>query len=206
MAGTVPRQRRCPRVSKQVPPRAGIALWVSIATAVCGLAAAIVYTTVTGIASRVRAASQLTQQTLEQSIPAVSVIHGKRGAPAEEVVLPGNVQAYVATPIYARTNGYLKKWYFDIGARVKAGQLLAEIETPEIDRQLDQARADLATAQANYDLSHITALRYQSLFESDAGDKQDVDDRMGDQQAKKAMGDSATFNVKRLEETQSFQK
>ncbi len=134
------------------------------------------------------------------------MIHPKRGAAAEEVVLPGNAQAYVATPIYARTNGYLKNWYFDIGAHVKAGQLLAEIETPEVDRQLDQARADLATAQANYDLSQTTAARYQSLFKSDSVAKQDVDDRVGDLQAKKAMVDSATFNVRRLEETQHFQK
>ena len=140
------------------------------------------------------------------AVPTVAVIHPKRGATAEEVVLPGNAQAYVATPIYARTNGYLKIWYFDIGAHVKAGQLLAEIETPEVDRQLDQARADLATAQANYDLSRTTAARYQTLFKSDSVAKQDVDDKVGDLQAKKAMVDSATFNVRRLEETQRFQK
>jgi RND family efflux transporter MFP subunit len=136
----------------------------------------------------------------------VTVIHPKKGAMAEEVVLPGNAQAYVATPIYARTNGYLKTWNFDIGARVKSGQLLAEIETPEIDRQLDQARADLATAQANYDLSQSTATRYQSLFKTDSVAKQDVEDKVGDLHAKKAMVDSATFNVRRLEETQRFQK
>jgi len=121
-------------------------------------------------------------------------------------VLPGNAQAYVATPIYARTNGYLKTWYFDIGAHVKAGQLLAEIETPEVDRQLDQARADLATAQANLDLSQITADRYQSLLKSDSVAKQDVEDRVGDLHAKKAMVDSATYNVRRLEEMQHFQR
>ena len=140
------------------------------------------------------------------AVPTVSVVHPRRGAATEEVVLPGNAQAYVATPIYARTNGYLKNWYFDIGAHVKAGELLAEIETPEVDRQLDQARADLATAQANYDLSQITAARYQALFKSDSVAKQDVDDRVGDLQAKKAMVDSAAYNVRRLEETQHFQK
>ena len=120
--------------------------------------------------------------------------------------MPGNAQAYVATPVWARTNGYLKAWYFDIGAHVKAGQLLAEIETPEVDKELDQARADLATAQANYDLSQTTATRYQSLFKSDSVAKQDVDDRVGDLNAKKAMVDSAKYNLQRLEEMQRFEK
>jgi RND family efflux transporter MFP subunit len=134
------------------------------------------------------------------------VIHPKRGEAFEALVLPGSAQAYVATPIYARIDGYLKVWYFDIGAHVKSGQLLAEIDTPEVDRQLDQARADLATAQANYELSRTTAARYQTLFKTDSVAKQDVEDRVGDLQAKKAMVDSATFNVRRLEETQRFQK
>jgi RND family efflux transporter MFP subunit len=188
------------------PPRLPIAAWLAMAVVVCGVAGAIVYAIRTGIASRVHAASTLKEQTLEMAVPTVTVIHPKRGAAAEEVVLPGNAQAYVATPIYARTNGYLKAWYFDIGAHVKAGQLLADIETPEVDRQLDQARADLATAQANYDLAGTTAARYQSLFKSDSVAKQDVDDKVGDLQAKKAMVDSAAFNVRRLEETQRFQK
>ena len=159
-----------------------------------------------GIQSRVRAASALKRATLEMATPTVSVVHPKSESPDEEVVLPGNMQGYVASPVYARTNGYLKKWYFDIGARVKAGQLLAEIETPEIDRQLDQARADLATARANYQLAQTTADRYQSLFKSDSVSKQDVEDKVGDLEAKKAMVDSATFNMRRLEETQAFQK
>ncbi|HZT33673.1 MAG TPA: efflux RND transporter periplasmic adaptor subunit [Bryobacteraceae bacterium] len=188
------------------PPRLSVVSWIGIAVVLCGLAAAIAYQIVTGISSRVHASSRLRQQTLEMAVPTVAVIHPRRGAPIEEVVLPGNAQAYVATPIYARINGYLKVWYFDIGAHVKAGQLLAEIETPEVDRQLDQARADLATARANYDLARITAERYQNLFKSDSVAKQDVDDKVGDLQAKKAMLDSATFNVRRLEETQRFQK
>ena len=103
------------------------------------------------IAGRVHAADTLKRETLDMAIPAVSVVHPKRGVPVEEVMLPGNAQAYVATPVWARTSGYLKAWYFDIGAHVKAGQLLAEIETPEVDKDLDQARADLATAVANYE-------------------------------------------------------
>ncbi|MGO9262652.1 MAG: efflux RND transporter periplasmic adaptor subunit [Bryobacteraceae bacterium] len=188
------------------PPRLSMVFWLAIAVVICAVAGAIAYTVSTGIAARVHAASTLKQQTLEMAVPTVTVIHPKRGAVAEEVVLPGNAQAYVATPIYARINGYLKTWNFDIGAHVKSGQLLAEIETPEVDRQLDQARADLATAQANYELSQTTATRYQTLFKSDSVAKQDVDDRVGDLQAKKAMVDSATFNVRRLEETQRFQK
>ena len=198
-------ETRDPRQSKR-PPRLPAAFWLGIAVVICAAAGAIAYTIATGIASRVHAASALKHETLEMAVPTVAVIHPKRGATAEEVVLPGNAQAYVATPIYARINGYLKTWYFDIGAHVKAGQLLAEIETPEVDRQLDQARADLATAQANYDLSKTTAARYQTLFKSDSVAKQDVEDKVGDLQAKKAMVDSATFNVRRLEETQRFQK
>lgn len=190
----------------QPPPRLSIAFWLGIALVLCTVAGALAYAISIGIASRVHAATTLKQQTLEMAVQAVNVVHPKRGAMAEEVVLPGNAQAYVATPIYARTNGYLKTWYFDIGAHVKSGQLLAEIETPEVDRQLDQARADLATAQANYDLSQTTAARYQTLFKSDSVAKQDVEDKLGDLQAKKAMVDSATFNVRRLEETQHFQK
>jgi RND family efflux transporter MFP subunit len=188
------------------PPRLSIAFRVGIAVVFCAVAGAIAYTVITGIAARVHAASTLKQQTLEMAVSTVSVIHPKRGAMAEEVVLPGNAQAYVATPVYARIDGYLKTWYFDIGAHVKSGQLLAELETPEVDRQLDQARADLATAQANLDLSKTTAARYQALFQSDSVAKQDVEDHVGDLEAKKATVDSAAFNVKRLEETQHFQK
>jgi RND family efflux transporter MFP subunit len=190
----------------QTTPRLPAALWVAIAIVTCGLGVAIAYTVTTGIASRTHAATTLKQQTLQMAVPTVTVVHPRRGAKAEEVVLPGNAQAYVATPIYARTNGYLKKWYFDIGAHVKSGQLLAEIETPEVERQLEQARADLATAQANYNLSQTTAARYQSLFKSDSVARQDVEDKVGDQLAKKAMVDSATSNVRRLEELEGFQK
>ena len=121
-----------------------------------------------------RPRTRLKRQTLDMAIPTVTVIHPKaRRGGRKRSCLPGNAQAYVATPIYARTNGYLKTWYFDIGAHVKAGQLLAEIETPEVDRQLDQARADLATAQANYDLSQTTAdalsVAVQKRFGGQAG-------------------------------------
>jgi RND family efflux transporter MFP subunit len=159
-----------------------------------------------GLAWRVRADAVLQRQTLEANFANVAVLHPKPAAASEEVVLPGSMQAFVATPVFARTSGYLRKWYFDIGSHVKAGDLLAEIETPEIDRQLDQARADLATAQANYRLAQTTAERYQSLLQSESVSRQDVEDKVGDLQARKAMVDSATYNVRRLEETQRFQK
>jgi RND family efflux transporter MFP subunit len=169
--------------------------------------AALLYSAIrSGIRSRVRALTALAQATLDMAVPSVQVIHPQPSSAAEELVLPGDAQAFVATPIFARVNGYLKKWYCDIGTHVKAGQLLAEIETPEIDQQLDQARADLATAQANYALALTTADRYQNLLKTQSVARQDVDNKVGDMHAKKAIVDSATSNVRRLAETQRFQK
>jgi len=161
---------------------------------------------IAGVLPRVKARSALKIATNDLAIPTVSVARPKLGAPQTEIVLPGNIQAFTDSPIYARTNGYLKKWYVDIGARVKANQLLAEIETPEVDQELDQARADLNTAEANFALSKITADRYQDLLKTDSVSKQDVDNANGDYAAKKAMVAAAQSNVKRLEELQSFEK
>jgi RND family efflux transporter MFP subunit len=175
--------------------------WIAIL--VLAIVAAIV---VSGVLPRIHARADLDKETAEMAIPTVSVVHPKRGAPAQEVVLPANVQAYIDSPIYARTNGYLKHWYVDIGARVKAGQLLADIETPEVDQQLRQSRADLATAEANLNLSKITATRYADLLKSDSVSQQDADNAAGDFAAKQATVQSAQANVKRLEELQSFEK
>jgi RND family efflux transporter MFP subunit len=123
----------------------------------------------------------------------------------DEIVLPGNIQAFTIAPVYARTSGYLKKWYVDIGGRVKSGQLLAEIETPEVDKQLDQARADLTTAQANLKLAEITMNRDLGLLK-DAIPKQDVDNAVGAYEADKSIVVSQTANVKRLEQLVSFEK
>jgi RND family efflux transporter MFP subunit len=161
---------------------------------------------VAGIVPRRRARAALRDETYDLAIPTVSIVHPKLGAPQSEIVLPGNIQAFTDSPIYARTNGYLKKWYVDIGTRVTSGQLLADIETPEVDQQLDQARADLNTAQANFKLSEITAARYQDLLKTDSVSKQEVDNANGDFEAKKAMVASAQYNVKRLEQVQSFEK
>ena len=159
-----------------------------------------------GISSRRKANAQLSQETQELAIPTVSVIHPKAGAPQQEIVIPGDMQPYTDAPIFARTNGYLKKWYADIGANVKAGQLLAEIDSPEVDQQLQQARADLATAQANLSLAEITATRYKDLLKTDSVAQQDVDNATGNLDARRTATESAQSNVKRLEQLQSFEK
>jgi len=146
----------------------------------------------------------LANETEAASVPTVAVIHPSVEAGDENLVLPGTLQAYVESPIYARTNGYLRKWYHDIGTRVNKGELLADIDTPEVDQQLGQARADLNTSQANAHLSDITATRYTDLLKTDGVSKQEVDNAMGDQAAKRATVQSSEANVRRLEELESF--
>lgn len=159
-----------------------------------------------GIIPRLKAKAALRQQTESASEPAVTVVHPKRTNSSEEVVLPGNIQAFMDAPIYARTSGYLKKWYFDIGSHVKSGQLLAEIESPEVDQQLQQAREELGTAQANLKLAQLTAERYSDLLKSDSVAKQDVDNAVQTAAARVTTVRSAEANVKRLEELVSFEK
>src|SRR5215470_12742849 len=161
---------------------------------------------VAGILPRVKARATLHSETAELAVPTVLVTHAKQSASGQEIILPANVQAFSDAPIYARTNGYLKKWYVDIGAHVNAGQLLAEIEAPEVDQQLHQARADLETAKANLDLSRITSDRYAGLLQSDSVSRQDADNAAGDFAAKRATVQSEEANVRRLQELQSFQK
>lgn len=146
----------------------------------------------------------LAEETEKLAIPTVSVTHPAAEPPQEDLVLPSTLQAYVESPIYARTNGYLKKWYHDIGSRVQQGELLADIDTPEVDQQLLQARADLNTARANEKLSEITARRYEELIKTDGVSKQEVDNAVGDYAAKVASAASAEANVHRLEELESF--
>lgn len=161
---------------------------------------------VAGVLPRIQARTTLRHETGQLAVPVVNVIAPKAASPQQEVVLPANVQAYIDAPIYARTTGYLKRWYVDIGARVKAGQLLAEIDTPEINQQLRQSRADLATSQANLNLSKITAERYAGLLKSNSVSQQEADNASGDFQAKQAAALSAEANVHRLQDLQSFQK
>jgi RND family efflux transporter MFP subunit len=157
-----------------------------------------------GISSREKALADLGRETHELAVVTVAVTHPSKGSAAEDVTLPGNIQAFTDAAIFARTTGYLKARHADIGSRVKAGQMLAEIDTPEIDQQLLQARADLASAQANAKLAKTTADRYEDLMKSDSVSRQDLDNAQGNYEAKQAAVLSADANVKRLEAMQKF--
>jgi RND family efflux transporter MFP subunit len=159
-----------------------------------------------GIAPRLKARQTLRQETERSAAPMVSVLKATRSAPAEEVVLPGNIQAYVDAPIYARTSGYLKHWYFDIGAHVKQGELLAEIESPEVDQQLSQSREEVNTAKANLQLAQLTSSRYTELFKTDSVAKQEVDNAVQNAAARAAEVKSAEANVARLQQMVDFEK
>ena len=161
---------------------------------------------VAGVLQRLSARTKLENQTTELAAPDVLAAPPQQGKPTEEVVLPGNIFAYVDSPIYARTNGYLKKWYFDIGAHVKQGQLLAEIESPEVDQQLAQAKADLLTAEANAKYAQATSARYQDLVKSDAVSQQDMENFTTQASATSTAVKSAEANVQRLNELVSFEK
>src|SRR6202051_4123300 len=159
-----------------------------------------------GIWSRVRANSKLRTETSQVALTAVSVVQPERTTPAQEIILPGNVQPFITSPIYSRTNGYLQKWYVDIGAHVKQGQLLAVIETPEVDQQLEQSLSNLNTAKANLALAEITKNRYEGLLKSNAVAQQDVDNAVGNYNANTATVEAAQANVKQLQALQSFEK
>jgi RND family efflux transporter MFP subunit len=157
-----------------------------------------------GIVSRVSERETLATDTAELAIPTVSTINPTPSSAAEQLVLPGSVQAYNEAMIFARTNGYVRQWYTDIGTRVTKGQLLAEIDTPEVDQQLRQARADLATAQANFQLAHTTDQRWRDLLATNSVSHQAADSAAGDASAKKAALASAEANVARLSDLESF--
>jgi RND family efflux transporter MFP subunit len=159
-----------------------------------------------GIRERKAAAESLVQVTQASATAQVSVVHPRMNGKSEELVLPANIQAFVEAPIYARTHGYLKRWYFDIGAHVPQGQLMAEIDTPEVDQQLAQARADLKNVQANLELARTTADRWQSLLAKHAVSKQETDQAVSDFASKQAAVDSSAANVRRLEQLQSYEK
>src|SRR5690349_14038899 len=184
-------------------PRRGFRLGAPLLVMGLLLFAVLVYN---GLTTRTKAAADLKQDTVAAATPTVAVVQPKHGDAAEEVVFPGNVRAYTDAAIYARTNGYLKKWYVDIGTRVETGKLLAEIETPEVDQQLQQARAELATAEANLQLAQSTAERWKELVATDSVSKQETDEKVGDLNAKKAMVESGRANVKRLEQLHAFGK
>jgi len=161
---------------------------------------------VSGILQRVDTSAALRTETAEMALPTISVVSPQRAAPSQEIILPGNVQPYITAPIFSRTNGYLQAWYFDIGAHVKKGQLLAVIATPEVDQQLGQSRSNLSTAEANLRLAEITKNRYQGLLNSNAVSQQDVDNAVGTYNANKSIVEADQANVKQLEALQSFEK
>jgi len=146
----------------------------------------------------------LASETERLAVPTVAVTHPALEPDQEDLVLPSTLQAYVESPIYARTTGYLKKWYYDIGSHVKKGALLADIDTPEVDQELSQARENLNTSMANVNLSKITASRYSELLRSDSVSKQEADNALGDLAAKTATVRSAEANVRRLQDLESF--
>jgi RND family efflux transporter MFP subunit len=183
------------------PAKQKRARWIIVA-----VAAVVAVLAAQGIWSRHDAHAALERDAEHASQTSVEVVRPQKSTAGLDLVLPGNVQAFLDTPIYARTNGYLKTWYADIGAKVKNGQLLAEIDTPEVDDQLRAARADLANANANYALAKSTADRWTEMLKSKSVSKQETDEKVGDMLAKKGTLDAARFNVARLEKTQSFQK
>jgi RND family efflux transporter MFP subunit len=171
-----------------------------------GAAAVVIVVVAWGIWSRTSAQAALVHATNDAAVATVSVVKAAPGPAVEEIVLPGTVQAEVETPIYARTNGYLKRWYADIGAKVKAGTLLAEIDSPEVDQQLRQAKADLLTAQANSRIAGDTAKRVHALLPSQSVSVQQDDEASADAAAKAAAVVSAQANVERLQQLVGFER
>jgi RND family efflux transporter MFP subunit len=175
--------------------------WLGMAIAFILVAAAFI----SGVWSRVSARKTLNAETAQVALTAVAVVTPQQTAPAEEIVLPGNVQPFITSPIYARTSGYLRKWTVDIGAHVKKGQLLAVIETPEVDQQLQQSFSNLNTAKANLALAETTKNRYEGMIRSNAVSQQDVDNAVGTYNANKAIVEANQANVKQLQALQSFE-
>lgn len=159
-----------------------------------------------GIFDRLQAQSELKREAEQESVMPVDVTLPKSGTSGEDLILPATLQAFTETPIYARTSGYLKRWYADIGAHVKAGDLLAEIDTPELDQQTRQAEADLKTAIANNELAQIAARRWRDLASTNAVSKQDVDNHVADAEAKEAAVASYRANLDRLRELKRFER
>src|ERR1700682_2404352 len=176
--------------------------WLALSIALIATAALLI----AGIWSRVRASAKLRTETSQVALTPVSVVSPEQATPAQEIILPGNVQPFITSPIYSRTNGYLGKWYADIGARVKKGQLLAVIDTPEVDQQVEQSMSNLNTAKANLSLAEITKSRYEGLLKSNAVAQQDVDNAVGAYNANKAIVEAAQANLKQLQALQSFEK
>lgn len=190
-----------PPPTKKPPLSGAKALLLAFVLVVGAVALAIL-----GIVPRVRARTALRQQTEELAAPAVIVARPQPGRLSQELVLPGNIQAFTDSPIYARTSGYLKSWAFDIGAHVRKGQRLAVIESPELDQQLAQARADLATTQANSVYAKTQSTRYEELLGQNAVSKQDTDNFRAQANSTRNQVQAAEANVRRLQQLTGFEK
>jgi RND family efflux transporter MFP subunit len=211
-----PNERRAPQAGHQTGPEAGHdheaapeQKAIAGGTAITGLVVLLVVAVVLvgwGILSRRNANTVLAEHTNDLAAPSVIALTAKQGAPVDSFLLPGNVTAYTDSPIFARTSGYLTKWYFDIGARVRQGALLAEIATPELDQQLAQAQADLITAQSSAGNAKVQAERYSDLVTSDAVSHLDTDTFVTQAATTSSAVKSAEANVQRLKELQSFEK
>jgi len=188
--------------ARQRPGKTGPLMMLGLAVVAGGLGLGVY----SGFRARSTADVTLKRTTADAAVSVVDVTSPTSTASTQEIRLPGTTQAFTDAPIFARTNGYVKRWYFDIGAHVKEGQLLAEIETPEVDQQLEQARADLETARANLKQAQITADRWRALLETDSVSKQETDVAVSALSATKATVDSNLANVRRLEQLQAFEK
>jgi len=175
----------------------GVVIFIALA-----LLGAIVY----GLHVRSASSKRLASATDDAAILSVNVVHPTAGSQAGDLDLPGNVAAFTDTPIYSRTNGYLKKWYFDIGSHVRKGELLAEVDTPEVDQQLDQSRAELERMQANQDLAGVTSDRWQALLAKHAVSQQEADQTRSNYIAAQAAVHASDANVRRLEQLQSYER
>ncbi len=191
-----------PQIDEYADRGLGRGFWIGLLVALVVLACVVVY----GIASRSRADRSLAVENKAEAVPEVHVVYPTGGVAGGSLNLPGSTQAFVDTPIYSRTNGYLKKWFFDIGAHVKKGQLMATIETPEIDQQLQAAEADEKVAAANLNLAKTTSERYTNLLKSNSVSKQETDQAVSDAAAKEASLAAAQAAVRRYQQLQSFEQ
>ncbi|MCU1310452.1 MAG: efflux transporter periplasmic adaptor subunit [Candidatus Angelobacter sp.] len=176
--------------------------WIAVVIVLLLVAGVLTY----GIVSRIRAKAALSKETAKTAVPPVSVVPPKPSTPAQDIILPGNVEPFIASPIYAQTTGYLKKWYFDIGAHVKKGQLLAVVDSPAVDQQYAQARSNLSTAEANLRLAEITKNRYLGLLKTHAVAQQDADNAVGTYNANKAIVDANRANVQQFQVLKEFER
>jgi len=191
-----------PAHAQPVASRIPTGLWIACAVVLAVVVVGIAYRLIQHTASE----SSLKQSTLAGATPSVNVIHPVPATGGAEISLPGNTQAWEETPIYARTSGYLKKWFVDIGAHVKQGELMATIETPELDEQLMVAKANLQAVQADLNLANTTSQRYQNLLKQDSVSQQETDVAVSGAAAKKSAVEAAEANVRRLQQLQSFEQ